>query len=228
MAKIVANWKMYGDLALTQAFLGTFSPTTKHDIIWCPPSPLLGWLSNKTLPLRWNLGSQDCSTHEASACTGDVSASLLKILGCQYVIVGHSERRLQHGETQADILKKIEHTQAAQMIPILCIGETLEMHKLGETKRALETMLSNLPAFPLWIAYEPVWAIGGESPPKYEEIANIHSFLRDLFGPHQTLLYGGAVSPRNAQDLLSIPNVDGLLVGRASLDIKMFENIVYS
>jgi triosephosphate isomerase len=228
---VIGNWKMNGlradAVARVEALLAHLEPPTPEGTIGiCPPATLLSVVEH----LLWHgamlLGGQDCSSERSGAHTGDISAEMLKDAGCQTVIVGHSERRHGHGESDALVRAKAEAALAAGLMPILCIGETEAEWTAGDTLSVLDRQLDgSLPksatADDLIIAYEPVWAIGTGRTPSREDIARTHAHLRARVGDI-ALLYGGSVKAKNAGDILALSDVDGALVGGASLDAEEF------
>lgn len=211
-------------------------PTPACDILICPPAPLLIPATDIAGPIA--IGAQDCHTNTSGAHTGDISAAQIRDAGARYVILGHSERRTDHGETNALIAAKITAAWEANLIAILCIGETLEQYEAGQTLPVLYEQLDNsLPkgvtAKNTVIAYEPVWAIGSGKTPSIQEISDVHNALRThlltLVGSQSNgipLLYGGSVKPQNAAEIFAIQNVDGALVGGASLKADDFSQII--
>ncbi len=209
------------------------------DIAVCPPSVLIHTLAEA---LSGNsaiaLGGQDCHARESGAHTGDISAAMLADAGCRYVIVGHSERRADHGESDRLVRAKAEAAHAAGLAAIICLGESEAMRDAGEALEVVERQLADsLPAAATGdntvIAYEPIWAIGTGRTPSLEQIAEIHGHLRGLLearepGQGMRLLYGGSVKPSNAGEILALPNVDGALVGGASLAVDEFWAICQS
>jgi triosephosphate isomerase (TIM) len=228
---VIGNWKMNGLRAdaveRVEALLAHLQPPAPGGTLGiCPPATLLTVVSH----LLWHgsmlLGGQDCSSAPKGAHTGDLSALMLKDAGCQLVIVGHSERRHGHGESDALVRAKAEAALAAGLMPILCIGETEAEWAAGETLAVLDRQLAgSLPpdagADRLIVAYEPVWAIGTGRTPSGSEIARTHAHLRGRVGD-RALLYGGSVKASNASEILALPQVDGALVGGASLDADEF------
>ena len=201
-----------------------------REVVICPPFPLIGVLSG--MP-AYALGAQNCSSYEEGSFTGDVNASLLKEMDCSYVIVGHSERRQFFHETNADIKAKALQVLSHGMLPILCVGESLETYEQGQTQAFLQKQLEEcLPETDFILAYEPLWAIGTGKIPSLDEIQSVHSFLKDVLaknGIHNTpILYGGSVTGDNAQDILALEDVSGVLVGGASLKADEFSRIVRS
>ena len=202
----------------------------------CPPGPLVpivGWVIREG---KVALGAQDCHPKEKGAHTGDTSAWLLKDVGCKYVIVGHSERRADHGETDAQVQAKAAAAHAAGLIPIVCVGETEAERDRGETAAIIQRQVEgSLPpgatADNTVIAYEPVWAIGTGRTPTVPEIAEVHRQIRDLFAnPHGAgalrILSGGSVKGSHAAQVLAAEGVNGALVGGASLDAADFWKII--
>lgn len=234
-----ANWKMNGD----QAGVITFAEQLNHvdsdqEIIFAPPVAYLFAAQHDNK--RFTLAAQTASEHGNGAFTGEVSMSMLKDLGCQYVIVGHSERRALYGETDSVIFAKIEAAFANQLIPILCIGETDEQNQAGQTESVLTEQLrlaiehlSQAQKQAIVIAYEPVWAIGSGRTPSLADIQAIHEKIRYVFCQNDDtissavrILYGGSVKPDNAEAIFALADVDGGLVGGASLTIESFEKII--
>lgn len=231
---IVGNWKMNGSSQFISTYFhflrNTPLPTDKEYVI-CPPFPYLPHFARETTDLAFRLGAQDCHPEPSGAFTGDVSASMLKDLGCHYVIVGHSERRQGHQESDELVRRKAEAALQAGLIPIICVGETLEEREQGQAiDRILEQARASLPPLTdttkVVLAYEPIWAIGTGKVPTVDQIAEVHDALRKLLDSlnqsNCRLLYGGSAKKDNAQDLLKIKNVHGLLVGGASLKPEEF------
>jgi triosephosphate isomerase len=228
---VIGNWKMTGLRAdaveRVEALLAQLQgPAPEGTLGICPPATLLTVVGQ----LLWHgsllLGGQDCSSARSGAHTGDLSAERLKDAGCQMVNVGHSERRQDHGECDALVRAKAEAALAAGLLPILCIGETEAQWSAGETLAVLDRQLGgslpqDAPADQLIVAYEPVWAIGTGRTPSPADIARTHAHLRARVGD-RPLLYGGSVKGRNAGEILALDNVDGALVGGASLDAAEF------
>ncbi len=234
---IVANWKMNGDYALameTLAALRAAGPFQRAVPVICPPFTLLSAFAD--LRGVGELGAQDCSIMEKGARTGDISAPMLAEQRCKFVIVGHSERRRHHAETPACIVEKTGQARAAGLKPIICVGENLEERQAGRSETIVRTeVLDSLSVYDdkkdeeLFILYEPSWAISsvaGAAPATPQEIAVMHDFIKKLTaesGFHNVhILYGGSVNAMNARDILALPNVDGVLVGAASLQPQQF------
>ena len=202
------------------------------DMAICPPAQLLHPLADALAGNAIALGGQDCHAAETGAHTGDIGAAMLADAGCRYVIVGHSERRADHGEGDHQVRAKAEAAHGAGLVAIVCLGESEAMRDAGKALDVVEGQLrDSLPAAAdddnTVIAYEPIWAIGAGRTPTLDQIAKIHGHLRRLLeeraaGQGIRLLYGGSVKPSNARDILALKNVDGALVGGASLAIDDF------
>ncbi len=241
MKKLAAgNWKMNG----TQASLGEVKaliashPAAGCEMLLCPPATLIARMAETAKGSALKVGAQDCHPKPQGAHTGDLSVTMLKDAGASHVILGHSERRTDHGETDALVRAKAEAVVEAGLIAIVCIGETEAEHDAGKTLAVIGSQIDgSIPlgatAANLVIAYEPVWAIGTGRTPTLAEIAEVHSFLRGrlrgLIGDEAAavrILYGGSVKPSNAGDIFAVPHVDGALVGGASLKASDFGAIV--
>lgn len=235
--KIAAgNWKMNGlgaSLAEVRA-LAAAHQAPGVDILLCPPATLLHRLSEALVGSAIALGGQDCHDAAKGAHTGDISAPMLADAGARYVIVGHSERRSDHHETSAQVAAKALAAHAAGLVAVVCVGETLAERDAGRTLDVVGAQLAaSLPesagATNAIVAYEPVWAIGTGQTPSPEQIAEVHGFLRQaLPDPAIALLYGGSVNAGNAATIFSIADVDGALVGGASLKASDFSPIVHA
>jgi triosephosphate isomerase len=179
------------------------------------------------------LGAQDCDAEALGARTGEVSAAMLKEQNCKYVILGHSERRRYHHESDMDIAAKVRAAQVAGLVPIVCVGENLSDREDEQAEIIVEhqvrTILKNLTSDAVIIAYEPVWAIGTGQVPSYSDIAGMHNVIRDiaqkLGAENINIIYGGSVKVDNAAGILAIPGVDGVLLGGAALDADAFISI---
>jgi triosephosphate isomerase len=237
-ALVAGNWKMNGTSdGLTEVRLLTAmlkDVRLRCDVMICPPATLLRRAHGVIKSAAILSGGQDCHWAEAGAHTGDISADMLKDAGASAVIVGHSERRTNHGEDDATVAKKAHAAHRAGLTAIICIGETLEQRKSGQTLAVLSKQLSgSIPAGAnaanTVIAYEPVWAIGSGLTPTIEEVAEAHAHIRaetKRLGTDLRLLYGGSVKPANAEALMGVANVNGALVGGASLKAADFIGII--
>jgi triosephosphate isomerase (TIM) len=238
--KIAAgNWKMNGtgdSLGEIGALIGAH-PTPAVEVVLCLPATLLGRAVTAKGSHPMTLGGQDCHTKASGAHTGDISAAMLKDAGATHVIVGHSERRTDHGETSHLVCAKAQAATAAGLTAIICIGETLAQREAGETLAVLHEQLQasvpdNATAQSTVIAYEPVWAIGTGLTPTPEQIGEVHAALHSALGRRfvdglqMSLLYGGSVKGSNAAQIFAIPHVDGALVGGASLKCADFSPII--
>jgi triosephosphate isomerase len=235
---IAGNWKMNGlkaSIAELQAMLDGSAGTAGVDLLVCPPATLISAFaeiarSAKTLAI----GAQDCHPKAAGAHTGDISAEMLADAGATTVIVGHSERRADHGESDALVRQKAEAAWRAGLMAIVCIGETRGHRDAGKTldicgAQLRGSMPDGATSANLVVAYEPVWAIGTGLTPTVQDVEEVHRFIRDNLisrfkteGAKIRLLYGGSVKPSNAAELMSVPNVNGALVGGASLKASDF------
>ena len=241
MRKLAAgNWKMNGlaaSLAEVQALIAAH-PTPACDMLLCPPATLLAQMNWAARGSNLRLGGQDCHPDASGAHTGDISAAMLKDAGATCVILGHSERRADHGETDALIRAKAQAALTAGLIPIVCVGETEAQRDAGQTLAVIVAQLDgSVPdgatAATLVVAYEPVWAIGTGRTATIPQIAEVHAFLRNRLTTRigaeaagVRLLYGGSVKPSNAAEIFAVPHVDGALVGGASLKAADFGAIV--
>jgi triosephosphate isomerase len=236
---IVGNWKMNGltaDLDWAEAMVAALpdGPGVRA-VALCPPTTLISSFAAR-LPSWISLGGQDCAPEVSGAHTGDVSASMLADLGCRYAIVGHSERRADHRESHERVRAKAQAALKAGLTPIICVGETLEERDAGQAEGVVTAQLkASLPECEpgsVVIAYEPVWAIGTGRTAETADAQAMHKALRaalpDGHGGLTTLLYGGSVKPENAAELLAQPDIDGALVGGASLNAEDFAAIIAS
>lgn len=242
---VAANWKMYKTLAETQAFFREFLPlvsaVTDVEIVVAPPFLAVHSAAEAVGAARVGIAGQDLYWEREGAFTGEVSAGMLKEAGARYVIIGHSERRTKFGETDEHVNRKVKAALAAGLTPIVCVGETLEEREREQTLAVLDRQvalgLDGLTAEQvagLAVAYEPVWAIGtgrtATSAQAQEAHAHIRLRLRERFGAEAAdacrILYGGSVKPANTRELVGQADVDGALVGGASLDPKGFSEIV--
>jgi triosephosphate isomerase len=239
MQKIAAgNWKMNGiSTSLSEiSLLAQRHSTSDVEILICPPVTLLG--NACSLPGSVAIGAQNCHISRSGAYTGEISAQMIAELGAKYVIIGHSERRSNNGETDYIVQKKMMSAQQEGLTPIVCIGETLAQRQNSQTLSVIKTQLdgslsSGAAKSPFVIAYEPVWAIGTGHVPSMSEIAQVHEFcrkqLKRRFGDlavNIPLLYGGSVKGSNAAEIFALQNVNGALVGGASLKAEDFSQII--
>ena len=234
------NWKMNGtQSALTElSAIADAHPDTSVDLLLCPPATLLTQAAALTNDKPLNIGAQDCHTDSSGAHTGDISAAMVADAGGTAVIVGHSERRENHNETNTLVRAKAQAAYDAGLTAVICIGETLGERESGDTLGIIEDQLAgSIPegATPenTVIAYEPVWAIGTGKVPTLDQIGEVHDFIRqsltDRFGAAAQgirLLYGGSVKSSNASEIFDVSNVDGALVGGASLKEADFSPII--
>jgi triosephosphate isomerase len=236
---IAGNWKMNGlraSMAEFEAMIaGASKVTGKADLLICPPATLLAAFAAKLGGSKAiAIGGQDCHAEASGAHTGDISAEMLADAGASAVIVGHSERRADHGEGNALVRQKAEAAWRAGLVAIVCIGETRSQRDAGQTLDICRGQLEgSLPegarAANLVVAYEPVWAIGTGVTPTVKDVEQIHQFIRDTLsirfngeGADMRILYGGSVKPSNARELLEVANVNGALIGGASLKAADF------
>ncbi len=242
---IAGNWKMYKTLADTRAFFSAFAPLVagaRHcDIVIAPPFTAISAAVEAAAGTNIAIGGQDVFWEKEGAFTGEVSAQMLVDVGCRYVIIGHSERRQFFGETDESVAKKTKAALAAGLTPIVCVGEMQRDREAGQTERVCTAQFRAGPGSltpkefsRILIAYEPVWAIGTGRTATPEIAAEVHRFIRQCAAEsfssgHASalrILYGGSVKPDNIQGLMAQEDLDGALVGGASLDAKSFANIV--
>ena len=235
---IAGNWKMNGlksSLAEFDAMCaGAAALERKADLLVCPPATLIAAFADRARGLSLAVGSQDCHPKASGAHTGDLSAEMMADAGASAIIVGHSERRADHGESDALVRQKAAAAWRAGLTAIVCIGETREQRDAGQTLDICGGQLKgSLPdaatAANLVVAYEPVWAIGTGLTPTAEDVEQVHRFIRDVLvdrfngaGARVRILYGGSVKPSNAAELMGVANVNGALVGGASLKAADF------
>jgi triosephosphate isomerase len=242
---LAGNWKMYKTAAETAAFFGQFVPLVANsshaEVVVCPPFVNLPAAVTAAQSTAIGIGAQDVFWLKEGAYTGEISAPMLKAVGCRWVIIGHSERRQYFGETDETVFKKTVAALETALAPIVCVGERLEEREAGNTESVLGAQftggIANLEAEQfarIVIAYEPVWAIGTGKTATPEIAADAHRFLRarigDVFGQDAAaacrILYGGSVKPDNITNLMAQEDIDGALVGGASLDPASFAAIV--
>jgi triosephosphate isomerase len=241
---IVGNWKMNGSLASNEALLQGFQQGLEAAdqsvmVAVCASAPYLPQLQQLLGqgPIAW--GAQDVSAHESGAYTGEVSAAMLRDFGCRYAIVGHSERRQYHGETDEVVAAKAQRALAAGITPIVCVGETLAERDAGQTeavvKRQLAAVIHTVGhcSSEIVVAYEPVWAIGTGRTATPEQAQAVHHVLRAQVAAATVnaeqrvhILYGGSMNAANAASLLAMPDIDGGLIGGASLKVPDFLQII--
>ena len=235
---IAGNWKMNGLKASSAEFdamrAGAAALWSKADLLVCPPATLIAGFADKARGSKLAVGAQDCHPKASGAHTGDLSAEMLADAGAGAIIVGHSERRADHGETDALVRQKAEAAWRAGLTAIVCIGETRAQRDAGQTLDLCGGQLKgSLPdkatAANLVVAYEPVWAIGTGLTPTAKDVEQVHRFIRDFLvarfngeGAKVRILYGGSVKPSNAAELMGVANVNGALVGGASLKAADF------
>ena len=240
---IAGNWKMNGSRQssneLLQAIKAGMSDVANADLVVCAPAIYLPEVQTHLQGSAIGWGGQDLSVHDAGAYTGEIAASMLRDFGCGYVIIGHSERRTYHAETDALVAQKFSQAVNNQLIPLFCIGETLEEREAGVTEsviaRQLDAVLQGLGAKTLAkgvIAYEPVWAIGTGKTATPAQAQAVHAFIRQRVAAADAtvadalqILYGGSMNAANASELLSQPDIDGGLIGGASLKANDFLTI---
>ena len=242
---VAGNWKMNKTVAesldLVRSLKIELSNVKEVDIVICPPFTALSEVSKAILDSNIRLGAQDMSEHNVGAYTGDIAALMLKEFSVRYVILGHSERRQYHKESDELISKKARAAHAASLKPIVCVGEMLVEREAGETEKVLDRQvrgslagLSKEQMPETIVAYEPVWAIGTGKTATTAQAQEAHAFIRRLLASmfdetvarKVRIQYGGSVKPSNARELMSQPDVDGALVGGASLEARSFADII--
>ncbi|MBI3532512.1 MAG: triose-phosphate isomerase [Burkholderiales bacterium] len=238
---IAGNWKMNGSLASNQALLKGILSGLKDpacDIAVCVPAPYFAQCQALLATSPVELGAQDVSQHETGAYTGEVSVAMLKDFGVRYAIVGHSERRQYHGETDASVAAKAQRALANGVTPIVCVGETLAEREAGKTEEVVKRQLAAVIHLnghcisEIVVAYEPVWAIGTGKTATPEQAQAVHAVLRAQLkaatpqAERITILYGGSMNAANAEQLLAQPDIDGGLIGGASLKALDFLTII--
>ncbi len=239
-ALVAGNWKMNGLIASSREIDKLNDMITENgancDVLICPPATLISTLSGRGI----DIGAQDCHMKVSGAHTGDISAAMIRDLGCRYVIVGHSERRADHGETNDIVRAKAGTAQEQGLVAIVCVGESDAQREKGETldvvtEQVKGSIPDNATVENTVIAYEPVWAIGTGKVPTTDDVAEVHCVIRNLlldrFGDQGEMVriqYGGSVKASNARELMSVANVNGALVGGASLKAEDFYGIIES
>lgn len=242
---VVGNWKMNGSLAnansLVQGILAGLG-NVDGDIAVCVPYVQIPAVSALVKDTKLALGSQNVGDKASGAYTGEIAAAMLAEFGCKYAIVGHSERRSYYGDTNASVAERFKQAQAQNIIPILCVGETLEQRESNETFAVIDAQLAavieaaGIESFQgAVIAYEPVWAIGTGKTATDEQAQEVHAYIRGYFAKQNAdiaaklqILYGGSCKPDNAKGLFAMPDIDGGLIGGASLDADSFLKIYHS
>lgn len=232
---VAGNWKMNGlaaSIGQLKAVIAGAKDLPKVDLMVCPPATLIASFAATARGSSVLIGGQDCHALVSGAYTGDISAEMLKDAGASAVIVGHSERRRYHHETDAEVRAKAEAARRAGLMPIVCVGETRPQREAGHALGVVGTQLQgSLPdgAADFIVAYEPVWAIGTGLTPTSADVGEMHRSIREHLverfgtgGQGARILYGGSVNPKNAAELLAVENVDGALVGGASLKADDF------
>ena len=239
---IAANWKMHGDLSWEtkpSEFRGFYPVNAENvEILLCPPAYIISSLATACADHNISLGAQNCHFEASGAFTGEMSADMVRDAGAGYVIVGHSERRALFGETDAIVARKSESVSAAGLTPIICVGESREQREAGDADEVVGAqVLGSIPKSAdgknIVIAYEPVWAIGTGLVPTLEDIAAMHDHIRGILGSRFgeakaekiQIIYGGSVKPINAKDILALGDVNGALIGGASLDMESLADI---
>ncbi|MEM6364687.1 MAG: triose-phosphate isomerase [Planctomycetota bacterium] len=242
---IAGNWKMNtrgeSATALAAGVVAAVGEAPTVEVVLCPPSVYLSSVAEATAGTPVEVGGQNLYAADDGAFTGEVNAAMLNDVGCRFVILGHSERRQLMGETDATVSQKLHAALAGNLVPIVCVGETLEQREAGDTHKVVAEQihgslqgLDDVRAAGVVIAYEPVWAIGTGKTATKEQAEEVHALIRKLLSDMFTteianqirIQYGGSVKPGNASELLAQPNIDGALVGGASLKVEDFVAIV--
>lgn len=233
---IAGNWKMFKTQAESEGFLKGFLPALEEtpsgrEVILCVPFTDLNVLSRNLHGSRVQLGAQNVHWEESGAYTGEISAEMLTEIGVRYVIIGHSERRQYFGETDATVNLRLKAAQKHGLTPILCVGETKQQRDAGETETLISMQLDKdlvgIDQNHLIIAYEPIWAIGTGDTCETKEANRVIGLMRSqLKNPDVPIQYGGSVKPNNIDEIMAQPEIDGVLVGGASLEAESFARIV--
>ncbi len=237
---VAGNWKMHGNLVENKLLLNSIIPSLRElrnaHFTVCVPYPYLSSVQDLLKHTNISWGAQNLNEFEKGAYTGEVSAQMLNDFGCGFVIVGHSERRMLYGESNHSVAEKYAAAQRATLIPILCLGETLEQREMGITEQIIQEQLSAVIDIAgvdslnkAVIAYEPVWAIGTGKTASPQQAQDVHAFIRKGIATQNvnianelTILYGGSVKANNASELFAMPDIDGGLIGGASLIAEDF------
>ena len=240
---VAGNWKLNGSLleneALVGGILAEMAEVKNCDVAVCPPFPYLSQVASLVKGSALKMGAQDCADQVSGAFTGEVSADMLKEVGCQYIIVGHSERRSIYGEDDALTARKFSAARKAGLTPILCVGETLEERETGVMESVIARQLDAVIELEgvealadAVVAYEPVWAIGTGKTASPQQAQDVHAFIRNRVAASDAnvaanlqILYGGSVKPDNAAELFACEDIDGGLIGGASLKAGDFLGI---
>ena len=236
---LIGNWKMNSSLAANTILLNgikTGIGKANCEVAVCVPAPYFGQCQSELTGTNIAWGAQDVSTHDVGPYTGEISVAMLRDFGCRYVIVGHSERRINHGETDQVVAEKARRAITNGVTPVICVGETLVQREAGQTaevvSRQLDAALSSIETDDLWgivVAYEPVWAIGTGKTATPQMAQEVHALLRSKLSAKNSvaassvpILYGGSIRPDNAREILQMHDIDGCLVGGASLNANDF------
>jgi triosephosphate isomerase len=241
---IIANWKLNGNWSFNEEYASAFSSglrnvdVTGRQIVICPPSIYLQQLNALILNQDIYFGGQDLSDEIAGAFTGEISGVMLKEFGCRYVLVGHSERRVRHQESNEIVVRKALNAISAGITPVICVGETLEQRQSQQMQEVLSSQIDAIlqglgeQVEQAVLAYEPIWAIGTGQTASAEQAQEVHSWLRERVGKKShsmaqnlQIIYGGSVKSDNTKQLLNMPDIDGLLVGGSSLVVSEFLSI---
>ena len=238
---VVGNWKMHGSRAEASQLVGGLLEQLREvqvEVVLCPPFILLADVAGMLVESTVGLGAQNIAIESHGAFTGEVAAEMVVDVGCQYAIVGHSERRTLFNESDAIVAEKVAASLRAGLVPIVCVGETAAQREVGETEKIISRQLlavferiggaEKFAESGAVIAYEPVWAIGTGVTAEPEQVVAVHQFIRGLLGEAgagSRVLYGGSVKPENAADLFKFEDIDGGLIGGASLDENSFSAI---
>jgi triosephosphate isomerase len=238
---IAGNWKMNGTRSSAARFIddiANYRPPANpgRQLLICPPATLIGAMAEPLMKQGILIGGQDCHAHSHGAFTGDISAAMLADSGCSHVIVGHSERRTLHAETSQAVCAKVKAALSHNLVPIVCVGETLEQRETGNATAIVvaqinESIPDGVDSAAFVVAYEPIWAIGSGRTATADDIDFMHAAIKKTLagktasGSEGRVLYGGSVKPSNASEILGLDRVDGALIGGASLDARDFLDI---
>jgi len=238
---IAGNWKMNGTRDSAARFIddiANYKPSSEpgRHLLICPPATLIGTMAESLAKHGIAIGGQDCHAQPHGAFTGDISAAMLADSGCSHVIVGHSERRIMHAETSLDVCAKAQAALSRNLIPIVCVGETWEQREAGHAKAVVvaqikESIPDGVDSGAFVVAYEPIWPIGSGRAATADDIDFMHAAIKKTLagktsdGSEGAVLYGGSVKPSNAREILELYNVDGALIGGASLNARDFLDI---